>query len=332
MMIKSIIIIFLAIFSISSSAQKIHLHKVMRLPKMIHESSGMVCTDSGIIWTINDHVDNKLFAISLHDTLHSVNTQGVDVLNAAHHDWEDLAQDESGNIYIGDFGNNLNRRPRFAIYKINLTGNISRKTSDSLPAVTAELISFHYPDQKQFPPPPANWNFDCEAFFHLSDSLYLFSKNVSNPNNGFTKIYRLSDQPGAYTADLVDSFCLNEPVTGADVSADGKTVVLLTYFSLWILKEFSGNDFFGGKIFQLPLRGLTQKEAVCFTNDRELFITDERHYGKGGKLYKVELAHPDLSQPAKKFRSYFSKRVIYNFFNNPRRTYKKLMRLNDPPD
>ncbi|MEO5673087.1 MAG: hypothetical protein ABIQ74_00435 [Chitinophagales bacterium] len=304
----------------------------MRLPKMIHESSGLVCTDSGIIWTINDHGDNKLFAINPSAGFQSDDIRFIEVLNITHHDWEDLAKGESENIYIGDFGNNLNRRQDFAIYKINLTGYISCKTSDSLPAVTAELISFHYPDQTQFPPEPANWNFDCEAFFHLGDSLYLFSKNVSNHNNGFTKIYRLSDQPGAYIADLVDSFCLNEPVTGADVSADGKTVVLLTYFSLWFLKEFSGNDFFGGKILQLPLRGLTQKEAVCFSNDRELFITDERHYGKGGKLYKVELAHLDLSQPAKKIRSCFSKRVVYNFFNNPRTAYKKLMRLNGHPD
>ena len=99
-------------------------------------------------------------------------------------------------------------------------------------------ITFHYPDQKQFPPQPSNWNFECEAFFFRNDSIYLFSKNLSNPNDGYTKMYRLPDKQGAYTAELIDSFYLNEPVTSADISPDGKTIVLLTYFSLWVFKDF----------------------------------------------------------------------------------------------
>src|SRR5580765_6062131 len=142
-------------------------------------------------------------------------------------------------------------------------------------------ITFHYPDQKQFPPPPSNWNFDCEAFFHRGDSLYLFSKNLSNPNDGYSKMYRLPDKTGDYKAELIDSIYLNEPVTSADISPDGKTIVLLTYFSLWVFRDFIGSNFFGGKVFQFPLKGFTQKEAVCFAGDHNLLITDERHFGKG---------------------------------------------------
>jgi hypothetical protein len=238
--------------------------------------------------------------------------------NSVNHDWEDLTSD-SANLYIGDFGNNNNLRQQLLVYKIR---KVEARDSDHL---IGQTIAFKYSDQKQFPPPPSNWNFDCEAFFQHNDSLYLFSKNVSNPNDGYTKMYRLPDQPGNYTAELIDSFYLNEPNTSADISPDGKTVVLLTYFSLWVFKDFPGNNFFGGKVFQFRFKGLTQKEAICFVNDHQLFMTDERHYGKGGKLYSLDLNHLDFSRPTKKFKSSWSKKAVYNFYNNPKVKYKKIM-------
>jgi hypothetical protein len=206
------------------------------------------------------------------------------------------------------------------IYKIP---NRSAKDSD---VFQPEKISFSYPDQKEFPPPPSNWNFDCEAFFHLGDSLYLFSKNNSNPNDDFTKLYCLPDHEGNFLAQLIDSFQLNEPVTSADISADGKTVVLLTYFSLWIFKDFPANNFFAGKVFQFPFKRLTQKEAICFVNDHELFMTDERHFGKGGKLYKIDLNQLDFSKPNSNYIKPGFKRTIYNAYNNPKKHYKKIMK------
>jgi hypothetical protein len=67
---------------------------------------------------------------------------------------------------------------------------------------------------------------------------------VSNPNDGYTKLYRLRDKPGNYTATLIDSLKLNEPVTGAALNADSTILVLLTYFSLYVIRDFPGTDFF----------------------------------------------------------------------------------------
>jgi hypothetical protein len=310
-------------------AQKIRPEKIGRLPNEINESSGLARNDLNAFWTMNDHGADRLYKISIRE-MNGNYVGGIPVDSVSHFDWEDLTQDDSGTVYIGDFGNNANRRHTLAVYRIKIPKNVLvpavMDTAHSEFRISGQKISFHYQDQKQFPPRPGNWNFDCEAFLHAGDSLYLFSKNLSNPNNGFTKMYRLPDQPGSYVAELVDSFYLNEPVTSADITPDGKTVALLTYFSLWVFKDFSGQNFLDGKVFRFPFKKLTQKEAICFANDHELFVTDEKHYGRGGKLYKIDLKKLDFSKPAKKFKISFCKKVIYNFYNNPKVRYKKIMK------
>ena len=53
-------------------------------------------------------------------------------------------------------------------------------------------------------------NFDVEAFFHFNGHLYLFTK-ADGDAIGYTKMYRLSDDPGSYSATLVDSFLHQRP-------------------------------------------------------------------------------------------------------------------------
>ncbi|MCY7410288.1 MAG: hypothetical protein LH473_08450 [Chitinophagales bacterium] len=313
---RTITICILFFIPILSFPQKIKLQKVANLPYPINESAGLALLDSDLIYTMNDNGGtNQLFGINRYGKMFFISR----IVNVVNNDWEDLAGKHE-KIFIGDFGNNFNLRKDLAIYLFE------PQRFAFVDSFTASLISFYYPDQKQFPPSPSNWNFDCEAFFHHHDSLYLFSKNLSNPNDGYTKMYRLPDEPGNYVAQLTDSFLLNEPVTSADISPDGKTVVLLSYFSLWIFKNFPVNHFLAGEVFQFPFKGFTQREAICFSNDHELLISDERRFGKGGKLYKIDLNQLNFSQPMKKSQYQFNKRMIYNLFNNTKVKYKKIMR------
>lgn len=309
-------VLLLIISPLHSTGQNMKCDVIAKLPPVISESSGMVVADSNSVWTMNDSGGgNAIFLVNLRGEL--LKTL---LLNARqNHDWEDLTGD-SGHLYIGDFGNNSNRRHDLMIYKI------PREVASDSDHFLPQVISFTYADQNAFPPKPGNWNYDCEAFFHLGDSLYLFSKNNSNPTTGFTKLYRLPDREGTYRAQPVDSFCVHEPVTGAAVSSDGKTVVLLTYFSLWIFRDFPGRRFFSGSVFQFPIRGLTQKEAICFSANRELLITDERRFGKGGKLYSVDLDRLDFTPTALVYRKQSCKQARYKAFNNPKRSYNKIMK------
>ena len=81
-------------------------------------------------------------------------------------------------MYIGDFGNNANERKNLNIYKVP---NVNSGSGDK---IEAEKISFHYPEQKKFPPKKSKMSFDCEAFFHHNDFLYLITKDRTRPYSG----------------------------------------------------------------------------------------------------------------------------------------------------
>ena len=201
MQMRVLLLYLLILIPVSSFAQKIKPQKVAKLPSQIDESSGLGVADSNRLWTLNDAGGkNELFLLDFKGAL----LRTLLLSDFSNHDWEDLATDSSF-LFIGDFGNNSNLRESLLVYKI---AKSDMEDSDHL---IPQTISFKYPDQRYFPPPPSNWNFDCEAFFHQGDSVYLFSKNLSNPNDGYTKMYRLPDSPWDYTAELIDSEARNSP-------------------------------------------------------------------------------------------------------------------------
>jgi uncharacterized protein YjiK len=73
------------------------------------------------------------------------------------------------------------------------------------------------------------------------------------------------------------------------MSKDQKKVVLLSSESILLLTDFEGDNFFNGKIIQLSLDHRSQKEGVCFKNNKNLYITDESSHGNGGNLYEYKL-------------------------------------------
>jgi hypothetical protein len=238
--------------------------------KILPEASGLVKAGNGKFWLHNDSGGEPM--------IYEVDSNGnlilqKAILNAENIDWEDLALDRQKNdLYIGDFGNNSNKRRDLKIYK---TEKINHN-SDSL---KTQVISFIYPDQKELPPSVTNRNFDCEAFVFSRASLYLFTKN-SFAGNGFTKRYRLPAKAGNYKAELLDSFYLNNSVTAADISPDGKRLVLLSHFR--------GNDFFSGNLLKIKIP-LNQAEAITFADDNTIYYAAE-----GSFLYKIRLDKIDI--------------------------------------
>ena len=63
-------------------------------------------------------------------------------------------------LFIGDFGNNYNKRGKNHIYILR-AGFIKDKNN----RVNADKITFTYEDQDKFPPKKESLNFDAEAFF-----------------------------------------------------------------------------------------------------------------------------------------------------------------------
>jgi len=73
----------------------------------------------------------------------------------------------------------------------------------------------------------------------------------------------------------VDVFGKKNKVTSADISEDGKTVILLNHDKLWKLSQFESDDFFSGKIEAHHFNHDSQKEGLCFKNKKDILITDE---------------------------------------------------------
>ena len=65
--------------------------------------------------------------------------------------------------------------------------------------------------------------------------------------------------------------------------------MLLNHEKLWLLSNFEGDNFFEGKITQVPFNHDTQKEGICFKNNTTVLITDEQHKNDGGNIYEFSL-------------------------------------------
>ena len=243
------------------------INKIGKLSSVVNESSGLARHEANqSLWTHNDSGGKpELYEMDFSGKLLST----LKVPQATNVDWEDLAQSPNGTLFIGDMGNNSNKRQDLTIYALSPETN------------TTQAIKFRYADQKAFPPSEESRNFDCEAFFYYNNTLYLFSKNRSKTDR-LVKLYSLPAQPGDYALAPLDSIFIKTQVTSADVNPSGTTFALLTYGKIL---------FFGienGKIdFSQPKEcvkiGKLQEEALVFVNDTDLVMTNEQ-----GTLFSIK--------------------------------------------
>ena len=271
-----------------SCAQYGQLRYVAKLPKSVNECSGIISLRPNEIWLIEDNGNpDNLIAVDSSGQL----LQSFKVKDAKNDDWEALTMDRDKHLYIGDFGNNNNKRKNLRIYKVP---NPIEEPGDK---IDAEKISFHYPDQDSFPPEKNALYYDAEAFFHYNGYLYIINKNRSQPFDGQTRVYRVPDKPGNYAAKLVAQFktCGDYrqcQVTDATISPDGNRLVLLGYGTLWVFENFRTRGFDNGPTRMIVLGANTQLESVCFINNTVLYLADERSHGSGGNLYSFTVPLP----------------------------------------
>lgn len=280
--------VFLIFIFLQGCAQKPYygdLTYLGKLPSKLSEVSGIVSINKTSAWVIEDNGNkDHLYAINLEGNL----IKELKVENAKNHDWEDLAKDEEGNLYIGNFGNNANDRKNLSIYKLPNPENETGKK------IEAEKITFHYPDQKKFPPKKSKLIFDCEAFFYKNNFLYLITKNRTKPYTGKAFIYKVPATVGSHKAELIGEFtaCTDQQfcsITGADISPDGKKVVLLGSGFIWLFTDFSSDDFTKGTIRTIDVKHRTQQESICFVDSNTLLIADEQSKTKGRNLYSYKI-------------------------------------------
>lgn len=253
------------------------------LPNDLKEVSGTeIVPKSEFIWMVNDSGNKPI--------LFGLDAKGKIIkeikIKAKNHDWEDLASDEKGTIYIGDFGNNSNKRKNLSIIIVE-QNELDEKKAE------VDEIEFEYPNQFEFPPKNKNKYFDTEAFFYFKSALYLLTKSRVAGNYGKTTLYKIPAKKGKYTAEIIAEFesCKEREcwITSADISPNGEKVVLLSQKKVLIFSDFKGDQFFSGELTTINLRYRSQKESITFKDDHTLLITDEKARGTGGHLYSLKL-------------------------------------------
>ncbi len=269
------------LFSCSNYGQ---LKLKANLPKKLKEASGIVCgVGNDVLWMHNDG-GNK-------NVLYQVNGKGkiqkTLKVKAKNTDWEDIASDDDGNLYIGDFGNNANSRDDLVILKLKKEDLVDKKN------IEVTKIKFYYPNQNKFPPKKKKRFFDAESLLYFNNYLYIFTKSRVKKEYGKTSLYKIPAKAGRHEAIYISSFnnCnkANCWITAASISKDKKKVALLTHNTVLLFTDFKSDNFLNGTLKKYNLEHTSQKEGLDFKDNNTLYLTDERAHGKGGKLYELKL-------------------------------------------
>jgi hypothetical protein len=237
----------------------------------------------GVYWTLNDSRNGTALFAFTRDGRPAVPPgeegkayYGVRVEGAENRDWEALAADGKGNLYIADIGNNANKRRDLAVYVVPEPDPYAVAVSSP-----ARKILFSYPDQDAFP--PRLRNFDAEALFWHAGSLYLLTKHRADTS---TKLYRFRALDASpQKLEYLGTFDARAMVTDAAIAPDGKKLAVLTYDGLWLLElPAKGRRLLSGKKSRFAF-GAGQCEGVAFDGPDLLLVGNE-----AGDLFEVSLS------------------------------------------
>ncbi len=282
-----VLLSFSLLYACSLKSQETNFKEVFTLDKKHTEVSGMIFhAPTQKLWMLQDKGNpSELYVYSADGTFENT----VTVNNQENTDWEDLSQDKNGNIYIGNFGNNDNKRKDLRILKVDAATiqfnsvNVSQETT------------FYYEDQTEFPPKKSNLLYDCEAFVATNEAFYLFTKNRSKGFDGTFYVYKVPNKNGSFKAEKIATLKTCDQykscaITGAALNKNGNEIALLTHDKVLLIPFVNDDSFKQENITTKELGHNSQKEAITFKSDNQLFMADESEKGKkGGTIFMLDL-------------------------------------------
>lgn len=244
------------------------------LPAAVQESSGLARSARfGAFWTHGDSGNDPV--------LYEITTSGrllrsVPITGATSVDWEDIAPDGQGGVWIADCGNNANMRQDLALFHVPASALVGAG-----PAAVDRTLAFSFPGQTAFPMPGA-LNFDCEALFVDGGVPFVLTKHRSDQR---TVLHKLVDQgDGTARAVPLGAFDVggkDHPfggmVTSADLHPSGRWLAVLTYHALFVFQRpEDGEHWLTTPVSTVELVGsrMGQTEAVSWDGSG-LVLTNE---------------------------------------------------------
>jgi hypothetical protein len=254
-----------------------------KLSDELKEISGLEFLNDSILIAHNDGGNpTELFLLNLKGEI----IKKVSVSNVKNVDWEDITSDDEF-IYIGDIGNNLNKRKDLKIYRIEKSDLMEKET------VNAKSMQISYADQLAFPPDDVHKTFDSECLIAALGDLWIFSKNRTVPFDGICKVYRFKFEAGnekqisVFTQITIgNSGWQFDSVTAGDF--ENNKFYLSTY-NRWISYELKNNSL--EQLHKKNYSEYNQKEALVIdSKSNSLFVANEfnKLLGKQ-KLKKIKL-------------------------------------------
>ncbi len=225
------------------------------------EVSGIVASRKypGIYWVHNDSGNPPaLFAVKLDGSV--VRSYRVAAPNI---DWEDLATDDRGHLYLGDIGNNENRLPIRVIHRLDEPDPTRPAPTEPLPLTASTFYKF-----------PENGRFDAESLIVEPGRALVISKRFDgreaeifaipfDPPSGLLRPslpVRLASLPGC-----------SEPATGADLSSDGRHLSVVTTRAARVYRRAGRDDWSLVATVPFDAPGV---EAICWSG-RDLVLASE---------------------------------------------------------
>ena len=188
----------------------------------ISESSGIIASrrHPGVFWTHCDSGnDAAIYAISRDGSFLAEYE-----VNARNDDWEDIAADDVGNLYIADIGNNGGNKKKVEVYRIEEPGPSGGRKKKGKGLKPTFIWKLRYPSNP----------FDAEAFFILGGHGYMIAKTPGIP----AAVYRfpLDEKQDEHVLEKVCTLPIYTAVTAADATPDGKRLAVLSLTGLHLFQ------------------------------------------------------------------------------------------------
>ena len=282
-------LVSLLLLQAATPASIAKLTGTFRSPRLT-ETSGVVVSRAhpGILWTHNDSGDGPY--------LYATDLQGRDrgairVSGAKNIDWEDLAlgpcpRGRGDCLYIGDTGDNLERRKSVTIYAVPEPNPPLVAADTQRVTAAAFALKLRYPDGAH----------DVEGLYvsPRDTAAYLVSKGRS----GKVRLYRIRQSAWQLdrvaTAELVQSLPIPTDrshahlVSGAAVRNDGALVAIRTYVDIYFFRSGTNGRLVPAAPARCSVAGVDRAgEAIAFQDDSTLVLASEADGISRGTIHLV---------------------------------------------
>lgn len=241
----------------------------------LDETSGIISsiTNPNLFWLHEDSGNNA--NLYLYNN-HGKRIKRYTLKNVSSIDYEDISagygqNNQLNHILIGDIGDNNTARTNIAIFRFPEPNYAADPTPEGTISAV-EKLTLTYPQidgvaQKE----------NAEAFFvdPISQDLFLFTKESSACKVMTVK----SPLPFGETVEMVHLGNINfrfQKITAADISHDGKHVLLKSYDYMYYWHRAQNqplNELFLTTPIRLPYEAEAQGEAVCWLNQGTQYLT-----------------------------------------------------------